>query len=427
MHRQETETIPGLVLIRRALIGARNRCILAFAFCVVIGPAFVRADDAGALKPVLADIQVVAGPGEPKIRLFASDPVDLTGALTDGPDRLVLTLQPVKDRLKRTSQTFETGPISRYDVLETPNGLKKIEFYFRDLLAPVQVTREPVADGAAYAMTLNLRHVDRREFVRLVRLGKSEKPVFSTFSVQAAKPDLHPHPLIVIDPGHGGQDTGAEGIGGVLEKDIVFAFSKALRRSLEETGVVRAKLTRDADMFIGLDKRVDIARNLGADYFISIHADTIASTTEVRGMTVYLGSERASDAEAARLADAENRADLAGGIVATKTEEAIAGILGDLMLRETRTRSSALAQAVIDRMSQASALNKNPIRSAAFRVLRAPDFPSILIELGYISSPSDIAYLTSEVWMKKAADSLAGAILEFLSAKRPMPAIAADP
>lgn len=389
-----------------------------------LAPLGVRADDASLPKAALAEIQIVTGAGEPKIRLFTTEPIELSGTLLDGPDRLIINLPPLRNRIGATSAVFDTGPIARYDLTAPDQGSAKIEFVLREFLAPVQVMREPVANGAAYTSTVLLRHVDKREFARLVRLGREEKSVFSTPSRQNLNSDADPRPLIVIDPGHGGADTGATGLGGVLEKDIVFAFSKALAKALNASGAVRAKLTRDTDIFIGLDKRVEIARSMGATYFISIHADTIASTTDVRGMTVYVGSDRASDAEAARLAESENKADLAGGLVATKTEEAIAGILGDLMMRETRARSSMLARSVIDRMTEASTLNKNPIRSAAFRVLRAPDFPSILIELGYMSSPTDINLLTSEVWMAKAAESLAGAILDYLSNQKPMPALA---
>lgn len=374
-------------------------------------------------RSALVDIQVVTGAGEPKIRLFTSDPVDLTGLLVDAPDRFIISLPPVRDRLPERKKTFEFGPVASYEFIEQANGQSKIEFNLREMLAPVQIAVEPLANGAAYSATVNLRHVDRREFSRLVKLGKQEKPVISKPSRPVLAERSERKPVIVIDPGHGGADTGAEGIGGVLEKDIVFAFSKALTKALQSTGAVQVRLTRDADVFVGLDRRVEIARSFGADYFISIHADTIASTTDVRGMTVYLGSDRASDAEAARLAESENKSDLIGGLVETRKEEAIAGILGDLMMRETRMRSAELARVIIERMTAASALNKNPIRSAAFRVLRAPDFPSVLIELGYMSSPYDIDLLTSEVWMGKAAESLSTAILEFLSSKKPMPAV----
>ncbi len=377
-------------------------------------------------RSALVDIQVVTGAGEPKIRLFTSDPVDLTGLLVDSPDRLIISLPPVRDRLPERKKTFEFGPVASYEFIEQANGHSKIEFNLREMLAPVQIAVEPLANGAAYSATVNLRHVDRREFSRLVKLSKQEKPVISKPSRPILTQKSERKPVIVIDPGHGGLDTGAEGIGGVLEKDIVFAFSKALLKALQSTGAVQAKLTRDTDIFVGLDRRVEIARSFGADYFISIHADTIASTTDVRGMTVYLGSDRASDAEAARLAESENKSDLIGGLVETRKEEAIAGILGDLMMRETRMRSAELARVIIERMTAASTLNKNPIRSAAFRVLRAPDFPSVLIELGYMSSPYDIHLLTSEVWMAKAAESLSAAILEFLSSKKPMPALKSE-
>lgn len=400
-------------------------CLYLFLAIILCGPA--TADDAVPHLPSLAEIQVVTGLGEPKIRLFASDPIEISGTLVDGPNRLVVTLPPVRDRLVERKKSFETGPIVSYELIKSSSGSSKIEFVLKDLLAPVHISREPLANGAAYASTVVLRHIDRQEFTRLVKLSKLDQPLITDQAKSEPIRVIDHRPLIVIDPGHGGADTGAAGLGGVLEKDIVFAFSKALAKALDATGVAKARLTRETDQFIGLDKRVDIARAMGADYLISIHADTIAATTDVRGMTVYFGSDRPSDAEAARLAEKENKSDLMGGLVATKTDDAVANILGDLMMRDTRARSVGLAHSIIEKMTEASAINKNPVRSAAFRVLRAPDFPSILIELGYISSPSDISLLTSESWTAKAAERVASGLLDYL-ASQPLPTVkAADP
>ena len=401
------------------------RALMVVFFCFAYGRVF--ADEFQPNNPVLVEIQVVTNAGEPKIRLFTSDPIELSGSLAEDPARLIVTIPPVRNRLADLKKSFEAGPIASYEFVQSPSGGAKIEFTINELVAPIQVTREPLANGAAYSSTLLLKHVDKREFSRLVKLSRDERPVFATSPKSETSPISDHRPLIVIDPGHGGPDTGAAGIGGVLEKDIVFNFSKAFVKALDATGAVRARLTREADQFIGLDKRVEIARAMGADYFISIHADTIAATTDIRGMTVYVGSDRPSDAEAARLAEKENKADLAGGLVATKTDDAVAGILGDLMMRETRAHSAGLAHSVIERMTESSALNKNPIRSAAFRVLRAPDFPSILIELGYMSSPTDIGLLTSESWTGKAAETLVSAILGFMSSQKPLPALAGEP
>ena len=234
----------------------------------------------------------------------------------------------------------------------------------------------------------------------------------------SASPATDQRPLIVIDPGHGGQDLGAIGVTGVFEKDIVLGFSKALAKKLEAIGSVRVLLTRDHDVFLPLDERVRIARKHNAALFISIHGDTIAATGEVRGITIYTGDDRPSDAEAARVAEAENRADSGAGATDAKVESSINDILGDLMLRETRAHAILLAQELAARIADLVQLNRNPVRAAGFRVLRAPDVPSILIEIGYLSSKDDVDLLTSPQWRDQTTARLAAGINEFLNRTR---------
>ena len=234
----------------------------------------------------------------------------------------------------------------------------------------------------------------------------------------AASPPPDQRPLIVIDPGHGGQDLGATGVTGVFEKDIVLEFSKALAKKLETMGTVRVALTRDHDIFLPLDERVRIARKQNAALFISIHGDTIAATGEVRGITIYTGDDRPSDAEAARVAEAENRADSGVLTGESKLGSSINDILGDLMLRETRAHAILLAQELASRIADLVQLNRNPVRAAGFRVLRAPDVPSILIEIGYLSSKEDLNLLMSPEWRDHTTSRMAAGIAEFLNRTR---------
>lgn len=227
-------------------------------------------------------------------------------------------------------------------------------------------------------------------------------------------------PTIVIDPGHGGHDSGATK-NGTVEKDVVLAFAKVLRDKLEKTGRYRVLMTRDDDRFVPLAERVRIARAAGADLFISIHADSLTQAQEVRGATVYTGSERATDAEAARLAAKENQADSVAGLDASEDMQDVAGILMDLAKRETRTFSAVFARNLVERLGGSVKMHKVPLRSAGFRVLSAPDVPSVLIELGYMSSPKDAELLNSPHWRAQAVDAVATAVEGyFVGARAPV-------
>lgn len=218
-------------------------------------------------------------------------------------------------------------------------------------------------------------------------------------------------PVVVIDPGHGGIDPGAVARGGVVEKAIVLAIGARLRDAIKATGGVRVLMTREDDRFLSLADRVRMAREAQADLFISLHADSLSAAQEVRGATVYTGSERATDAESARLAQKENAADALGGADTSGPGEEVAEILMDLSRRETRASSAAAAARLVTEMSGAVRMHRIPHRAAGFRVLTAPDVPSVLIELGYLSSKNDIELLTSPEWQQKAADAIARAVL----------------
>lgn len=221
---------------------------------------------------------------------------------------------------------------------------------------------------------------------------------------------------IVLDPGHGGIDPGAQGVSGALEKDITLAFGLQLRDALLKTGKYDVYMTRDDDRYLRLDERVQIARRDGADLFISIHADTI-NEPDIRGATVYTLSDRASDAVAAAVAVRENLSDeLAGAKVDDRNHE-VSDILVDLIRRETRSFSVRFARTLVGKLSDKIELINNPQRSAGFRVLRAPDIPSVLVELGYLSNPKDEAELRDPAWRAKAVASMVDAVGVFAAAR----------
>lgn len=220
---------------------------------------------------------------------------------------------------------------------------------------------------------------------------------------------------VALDPGHGGADGGARGINGTIEKQITLLFALELARKLEKTGRYQVVLTREDDRFLRLDERVRIAREKGADLFVSVHADAIAIRS-VRGATVYTVSDKASDAEAAATAARENLSDEIAGKVPEEEQDEVEDILVDLIRRETHEFSIRFARTLIGKLSDTVQLVKNPHRYAGFRVLRAPDIPSVLLELGYLSNPEDEAQLRDPKWRAETMDAIVEAVGYFAKA-----------
>ncbi|WP_102830501.1 N-acetylmuramoyl-L-alanine amidase family protein [Bartonella bovis] len=217
---------------------------------------------------------------------------------------------------------------------------------------------------------------------------------------------------VVLDPGHGGIDSGAQGITGILEKNITLAFARALQDELEKDPYINVTLTRNSDIFLRLSERIKKAQNFNADLFISIHADSI-NIPSLRGATIYTLSDKASDAIAKTLAEIENNADLLGGLSAEESHE-VTDILIDLAKRETHILSLNFADRIILNLSKSNInLIKNPHRYADFQVLKAPDIPSVLIEVGYLSNKEDEKLLNNSQWRNQIVGSLAHSIRQF--------------
>jgi N-acetylmuramoyl-L-alanine amidase len=232
------------------------------------------------------------------------------------------------------------------------------------------------------------------------------------------KPDTDPRPLIVIDPGHGGIDNGTRAATGEMEKTIVLEFSLLLRDKIERTGKYRVAMTRADDTFVPLGNRVAFARARQAALFISVHADALRrGEGEAQGATIYTLSERATDARAARLAEAENQADVIAGLDLSSEPKDVAGILIDLARRETKTFSLQFAETLISAMKPSARLHQNPLKSASFVVLKAPDVPSVLVELGYVTTKSDLQSLMAQEWRERTTDSIAHAIDTFFTTR----------
>ncbi|EAU42567.1 n-acetylmuramoyl-l-alanine amidase protein [Fulvimarina pelagi HTCC2506] len=218
---------------------------------------------------------------------------------------------------------------------------------------------------------------------------------------------------IVIDPGHGGDDNGAIAKSGVMEKDINLAAAKTLRNVLEENPGIRVVLTREKDEFVGLMERTEIARHENANLFISLHADSIRYK-DLRGATIYTLSDRASDSLSLEIAANENAADRFGGEEYAKEVPEVFDILADLTRRETVSYSEHFASSLLARMRKSDIrFIKNPKRSAAFIVLKAPDVPSVLVELGFMSNVEDARLLADETWRTETMTVMAEAIVAF--------------
>lgn len=223
-------------------------------------------------------------------------------------------------------------------------------------------------------------------------------------------------PLIVIDPGHGGQDPGTISPDGVQEKDIVLEYARILRGKLQQSGKYQVVLTRDDDRYIKLRQRSEIARKENASLFISLHADS--APHKVRGLSVYTVSEKASDEETAALAAHENKSDIIAGVDLTEEREDVADILISLMQRETMNRSAAAADYIVAALANRVQLLPKSHRFAGFAVLKAPDVPSVLIELGFLSDSEDRKLLKSKAYRDKVTDGIVAGVDAYFRNKK---------
>ncbi len=390
----------------------------------VVGPAVATA------------VRVENGPDLAKLTFDLTRPVAATSFVLAAPDRIVVDL-PGTD--------FRIDP--RIGAQKPVNG-KALIASFRfghfapdksrivvDLAAPARIVQaQTVSDAAQPRLVIELAKTSRAAFETAAHDSLLAAEAATDDSARAApvKQEKSALPLIVVDPGHGGVDSGAI-VNGLVEKNIVFDFAKLLAAKLKASGHYKVIMTRDSDVFLSLAERVRIAQDSGAALFISIHADSISGAANVSGATVYTGSDHATDAEAARTAEKENQADAAAGVAAKDVTNGVSDILADLTRQETRAYSHVFARTLVNYWKVAGRLNKNPERAAGFRVLKAPDVPSVLIELGYLSNAKDAACLTSPAWRDRTSTRVAAAIDAFFAlrgntfgaVKQPAPAATA--
>lgn len=367
----------------------------------------------GAAVAVAADIKVEGA--VTRLSLTLSRPVEAKAFLLERPDRVIIDLPEVNFQLPANAGRKGAGLVASYRFGLFAPGRSRIVI---DLAQPALVERiDSRALGEGTLLVIELSRTDRANYRKTALKPMVEPEPLPAAAAPQPVPPAGDKPLIVIDPGHGGVDPGAIGVNGVAEKDVVFAFAERFKLRLEETGRYRVMMTRTSDTFVSLGGRWRMAQKAGASLFVSIHADTLSDSSRVRGATVYTGSAFASDAEAERLAAKENLADQIAGVDVVEDPNEIAGILAELTKRETRVFSLDFANKVVNGLRDVVALNKNPLRSAGFIVLKAPDIPSVLIELGYLSSAKDADLLVSDAWRDKSSAALVEAVDRFFATR----------
>ncbi len=375
--------------------------------------------------PIASDVRLAGDSKQTRFVLDLDKAIKFHAFALADPYRVVVDIPQVNFLLPAGAGTAGRGLIKAFRYGLVMPGGSRIVF---DLTGPARIANSYVLDaanGQPSRLVVELEEVDRTTFVQ--SLGEESRPELrpavadaadvAAAAAAATKPaaaaDLRP--VIVIDPGHGGIDNGTQS-GGESEKNLVLGFGLALRDRIEQSGKYRVIMTRSDDTFIPLADRVRIARNQSAALFVSIHADALPRREgDAQGATIYTLSDRASDAEAERLAETENKADAIGGVNLTEEPTEVADILIDLAQRETRTFSNRFARLLAGEMKNTARMYKHPLKSAGFRVLKAPDVPSVLVELGYVSNKSDLEHLVSENWRSKTVGSMAQAIDAFFA------------
>jgi N-acetylmuramoyl-L-alanine amidase len=371
--------------------------------------------------PIASEARLAGDAKQTRFVLDLDRPIQFRAFALADPYRVVVDIPQVSFQLKAGAGTAGRGLIKAFRYGLVMPGGSRIVF---DLTGPAKIANSHVlaaANGQPPRLVLELEQVDRTTFVQsLGAAGRPElKPAISdaveaSAALKPAAP-ADPRPVVVIDPGHGGLDYGTQA-GGANEKELVLEFGLALRDRIEKSGKYRVVMTRTDDTFIPLADRVKVARNESAALLVSIHADALPRHEgDAHGATIYTLSDRASDAEAERLAETENKADAIGGVNLTEEPTEVADILIELAQRETRTFSNRFARLLMGEMKATVRMHKRPLKSAGFKVLKAPDVPSVLVELGYVSNKGDLKHMVSESWRKRTVGSIARAIEAFFA------------
>lgn len=380
------------------------------------------AQEAGEGLPSVIAVRVSSTPERARLILDLTGRTEFATVSLDAPDRIAVDVKALSLQFDTAPPVAGTGVVSAYTVEIAQEGRARATLM---LAKPAIVQQAYVLDAigeqpARLVVDLVLTSAD--EFANRVAddyaAALAKDPTLATVAppplrlsqdITEPPPAAGPKPLIVIDPGHGGIDNGASTPSGVHEKDIVLAFALDLQEALVESGRYDVALTRSDDRYLTLSERVTLARQNKADLLISVHADTFQDPT-IRGASVYTRDENATDILDKILADNENKSDIVAGFAMPDTAPAVVDILVDLMRRQMRKQSYMAATEITRALRPSVDLRRFPVRQADFFVLQAPDVPSILIELGFLSNPQDVSNLQKNAWRDRVVAALAKGI-----------------
>lgn len=388
-----------------------------FALCMlvvlVLWPSLVssqaKPDEASGDRHVAIAARIAGDDSRVRLVLDFEREPEFTVRYLDSPDRVVIDLPETVFAFPEDA-VQPRGLVSGVRYGTSGEGRARMVFGLQSPARIDLVESTEVAGGAIHRLVFDAIAIDREAFSGEVSTSDWTTSL-QDVSTSAADP-VSDTLTIVIDAGHGGIDGGAEGPAGSMEKHITLAFAEAFKAALEAEDGIRVAMTRTDDRFLSLSARVRMAREEQADLLVSLHADSIRIKS-LRGATVYTLSDKASDAVAQSLADQENSDDAIVGASLEHAPEAVAAILVDLARTETRVFSTGLAQQVLNSFEGQVKLINNPLRHAGFRVLQAPDVPSILVEMGYLSNPEDEKLLTDEEWRDSTARLLAQSVQNY--------------
>lgn len=358
--------------------------------------------------PVVMGLQLQDQLGKSRLVLEFSDPINFHLFLLSSPDRAVIDMPQV---LWRAGQL--PAPTGKAIVKDYRFGMfrKDVARLVLDLNRPIRIDNAQVLspqNGAGFRLILDMSPTTAADFA--AHTGWPRSFALTASNEDDAKTARDELPMIILDPGHGGMDPGAHGASGMLEKDVALAVARQLKDKLEQSGHYRVKLTRDRDVFIPLRDRVSIARAAHGDLFVSLHADS-NEHRETRGASVYTLSPGASDRETEDLADKENHSGAEFGLDTADANPVADAILMDLGQREIMNLSARFAETIVATLPVATTIHSpSPHRSADFAVLKAPDIPSVLVELGYLTNPGDEGEMATAAWRRRVAAAVASAI-----------------
>lgn len=402
-------------ILGRLVTGVRLWCavVLVALACPLAAPA----QDSGfsALARLLPGSALSARAGGGELVLNLSQPVPYRVRLVDGPPRLVIDFREVD--FAGLPAADPGAVLGRADaVVAMRHGAADAGWsrMVLELDGPHGIDAAAMTTDAATGRAVVRVAFSRVDAAAFAARAIPEAALFDTLPEggrAAAAPARAPGaPLVVVlDPGHGGIDPGAER-DGQRESDLMLTFARELRDALRRTGGFEVVLTRDADIFVSLEGRIRVAHAAGADVFLSLHADALPDGGAT-GATVYTLAEEASDAAAAALAERHDRADLLAGVDLTNQDDLIAGVLMSIARTETAPRTDALADHLVAAIRENGArMHRRPRQMAGFSVLKSPDIPSILLELGFMSSPRDLADLQEQEWRARMAQSIVSAL-----------------